>query len=210
MPFCGPGVPVWRTQVLRFVVFACRFRVGVAQRAWLCGAESDLRNTREDLHRMEERFTELCAAPFFQSSKAGGMTGKDFLKQTERLNALEKLSKEQELQIEHLQKTVRGRHVEYESVAKERLELLDKVDALQKRCESLQAQLDNTSRGNASLRYVPAFPFAMLALTGVIRYLWFAATQRSSCVANGWHRRCGRHSVGSVGTRVSNCSSSHG
>jgi hypothetical protein len=70
---------------------------------------------------------------------------------------LEKLTKEQELQIEHLQKTVRGRHVEYESLAKERLDLLDKLDTLQKRCETLQAQFDNTSRGNASLRYDVSF-----------------------------------------------------
>jgi hypothetical protein len=55
---------------------------------------------REELQRVEERFTELCSAPFFRNE---GGSGRDLLKQTERLNQLEKSSKEREVQVEHLQ-----------------------------------------------------------------------------------------------------------
>ena len=54
--------------------------------------------------------------------------------------------------VRFLQKSVRGRHVEFESLSRERRELLDRIDALQKQNEMLQAQFDTTARGNHALK----------------------------------------------------------
>jgi hypothetical protein len=61
-----------------------------------CAPETELRLAREELQRVEERFTDLCSAPFFRNEG-------DLLKQTDRINMLERSTKEKEVQIEHLQ-----------------------------------------------------------------------------------------------------------
>ena len=65
-------------------------------------AEIELRMARDELQRVEERFTELCSAPFFRNEGVG----KDLLKQTEKMNHLERTTKEKDVQIEHLQVAV--------------------------------------------------------------------------------------------------------
>jgi hypothetical protein len=74
----------------------------------------ELRLARDELQRVEERFTELCSAPFYRQD--GG--GRDLLKQTEKLNTLERSSKEKDVQIEHLQVTERdsGDHNDHDMI----------------------------------------------------------------------------------------------
>lgn len=107
--------------------------------------EDDLRRERELKQTLEERLQKLCASPFISDSV-------ETVEQAERLAELQKVDKQQKLQIAHMQKTLRGKHEELQRLRARNDELAKKEERLEHTVQQLRLGAMEQATGKADLQ----------------------------------------------------------